>query len=162
MSSAGAKAFIARWAAAGAFERANRPLFLCELCNLPGGSPQPEPTREMGCVFEYDVTEHHPDGSTTKGRIDLYKRECFVLESRQFRTAKPAASQLELAAQEAGVIEKKKSSPPVRRAAAWRDAMVKARGQVERSVLALPARRSRVSVLGQWGEHPIAVVRARA
>ena len=116
----------------------------------------------MGCVFEYDVTEHHPDGSTTKGRIDLYKRECFVLESRQFRTAKPAASQLELAAQEAGVIEKKMSSQPVRGTGAWDDAMVKARGQVERSVLALPARRSRVSVLGQWGEHPIAVVRARA
>jgi hypothetical protein len=52
-----------------------------------------------------------------------------VLESKQFQAAKAAASQLELAAQEAGVIEKKKSSQPVRGSGAWDDAMVKARGQ---------------------------------
>jgi hypothetical protein len=103
------------------------------------GVAKPEPTRETGYAFEYDVTEHHPDGSTTKGRIDLYKRECFVLESKQFQAAKAAASQLELAAQEAGVIEKKKSSQPVRGTGAWDDAMVKARGQAERYVRALPA-----------------------
>src|ERR1019366_2287330 len=104
------------------------------------GVARPEPTRETGYAFEYDVTEHHPDGSTTKGRIDLYKRECFVLESKQFQAAKAAASQLELAAQEAGVIEKKKkSSHPVRGTDAWDGAMVKARGQAERYVRALPA-----------------------
>ena len=53
--------------------------------------------------------------------------------------AKAAASQLELAAQEAGVIAKKKSSQPVRGTGAWDDAMVKARGQAERYVRALPA-----------------------
>jgi hypothetical protein len=83
--------------------------------------------------------EHHPDGSTTKGRIDLYKRQCFVLESKQFQAAKAVASQLELAAREAGVIEKKKSSQPVRGTEAWDDVMVKARGQAERYVRALPA-----------------------
>jgi hypothetical protein len=114
MSSEGAKAFIARWAAATASERANSQPFLCELCDMLGVA-RPEPTRETGYAFEYDVTEHHPDGSTTKGRIDLCRRECFVLESKQFLAAKAAASQLELAAQEAGVIEKKKSSQPVRR-----------------------------------------------
>ena len=98
----------------------------------------PEPTRETGYAFEYDVIEHHPDGSATKGRIDLYKRQCFVLESKQFQAAKAAASQLELAAQEAGVIEKKKSFQPVRGTEAWDDAMVKARGQAERYVRALP------------------------
>jgi hypothetical protein len=138
MSSEGAKAFIARWAAASASERANSQPFLCELCDMLGVA-RPEPTRETGYAFEYDVTEHHPDGSTTKGRIDLFKRECFVLESKQFLAAKAAASQLELAAQEAGVIEKKKSSHPVRGTGAWDDAMVKARGQAERYVRALPA-----------------------
>ena len=137
MSSEGAKAFIARWAAASASERANSQPFLCELCDILGVA-RPEPTRETGYAFEYDVTEHHPDGSTTKGRIDLYKRACFVLESKQFQAAKAAASQLELAAQEAGVIEKKKSSQPVRGTGAWDDAMVKARGQAERYVRALP------------------------
>jgi hypothetical protein len=138
MSSEGAKAFIARWAAASPSERANSQPFLCELCDLLGEA-RPEPTRETGYAFEYEVTEHHPDGSTTKGRIDLYKRGCFVLESKQFQVAKAAASQLELAAQEAGVIEKKKSSQPVRGTGAWDDAMVKARGQAERYVRALPA-----------------------
>jgi len=85
------------------------------------GVATPEPTRITGYAFEYDVLEHHPDGSTTKGRIDLYKRECFLLESKQFQAAKAAASQLELAAQEAGVIEKKKSSHPVRGTGAWNE-----------------------------------------
>ena len=43
-----------------------------------------------------------------------------------------------MAAQEAGVIEKKKSSQPVRGTGAWDDAMIKARGQAERYVRALP------------------------
>jgi hypothetical protein len=128
MSSERAKAFVARWAAASASERANSQPFLCGLCDILEVA-LPEPTREAGYAFEYDVTEHHPDGSTTKGRIDLYKRACFVLESKQFQAAKAAASQLELAAQEAGVIEKKKSSQPMRGTEAWDDAMVKARGQ---------------------------------
>jgi hypothetical protein len=50
-----------------------------------------------GYAFEYDVTEHHPDGSTTKGRIDLYKRACFALESKQFQAAKAASRQGKLA-----------------------------------------------------------------
>jgi hypothetical protein len=137
MSSEGAKAFIARWAAASASERANSQPFLCGLCDILGVA-LPEPTRETGYAFEYEVTEHHPDGSTTKGRIDLYKRGFFVLESKQFQAAKAAASQLELAAQEAGVIEKKKFSQPVRGTEAWDGAMVKARGQAERYVRALP------------------------
>ena len=136
MSSEGANAFIARWAAAGASERANSQPFLCELCNMLEVA-RPEPTRETGYAFEYDVTEHHPDGSTTKGRIDLYKRKCFLLESKQFQAAKAAASQLELAAQEAGVIEKKKSSQPVRGTGAWDDAIVKARGHFGRGALTL-------------------------
>jgi hypothetical protein len=51
------------------------------------------------------------------------QRGCFVLESKQFQAAKAAASQLELAAQEAGVIEKKKSSQPVRRTPVTRQMM---------------------------------------
>ena len=33
-------------------------------------------------VFERNVTFHHPDGSTSTGRIDLYKRGCYVLEAK--------------------------------------------------------------------------------
>ena len=56
------------------------------------GVARPEPTRERGYALEYDVTEHHPDGSTTKGRIDFYKRGCFVLEFKQFQATKVATT----------------------------------------------------------------------
>jgi hypothetical protein len=138
MSAESAKTFIARWAAATASERANSQPFLSELCDVLD-VPRPDPNREHGYGFEFEVTEQHADGSTTNGRIDLYRRGCFVLESKQFQAAKAAASQLELAAREAGVITKKKSSQPVRGTEAWDDAMVKARGQAERYVRALPA-----------------------
>ena len=59
MSSEGAKAFIARWAAASASERANSPPFLCGLCDILGVAT-PEPTRETGYAFDYDAIEHHP------------------------------------------------------------------------------------------------------
>ena len=56
MSPEGAKAFIARWAAASPSERANSQPFLCELCDILGVS-RPEPTPEKGYAFEYEVTE---------------------------------------------------------------------------------------------------------
>jgi len=59
------------------------------------GVARPEPTRETGYAVEYGVTDPHPDGSTTKGRIDLYKRA----DSKQLQAAKAAASHLELVAQ---------------------------------------------------------------
>jgi hypothetical protein len=52
------------------------------------GIARPEPTRKTGYAFKYEVTEHHPDGSTTKGRIDLCKCGWFVQESKQFQSAK--------------------------------------------------------------------------
>jgi hypothetical protein len=61
-----------------------------------------------------------------------------VLESKQFQERKAEATQLELAAQEAGVVSRKKSSQPVRGTGAWDDAMTKARGQAERYVRAIP------------------------
>ena len=62
------------------------------------------------------------------------------LKSRQFQATKAAASQLELAAREAGVVEKKKSSQPLRGTGGRDDAIAKPRGQTEHYVLALPAR----------------------
>jgi len=133
-----ANAFISRWSKASPSERANSQLFLSELCDLLC-LPHPDATRDHGYAFEFPVTQHHPDGSTTPGRIDLYKRGCFVLESKQFQAAQAAASQLELVAQEAGLADKKKSGQPVRGTGAWDDAMIKARGQAERYVRSLPA-----------------------
>jgi type I restriction-modification system DNA methylase subunit len=129
--------FISRWSTASPSERANSQLFLAELCDVLE-VPRPDPKHNSGYAFEHPVTEHHLDGTTSQGRIDLYKRAGFVLESKQFQEAKAEASQLQLAAEEAGVVAKKKSSHPVRGTAAWDDAMIKARGQAERYVRALP------------------------
>ncbi len=129
--------FIKHWAAASPSERANSQLFLAELCDLLE-VPRPDNQPHAGYFFEYPVTEHHADGTTTQGRIDLYKRACFVLESKQFQEARAEATELELAAEEAGVVARKKSSQPVRGTGAWDDAMIKARGQAERYVRALP------------------------
>ncbi len=78
--------FLTRWEASGAAERANYALFLSELCDILG-VPRPEPTRpddaENAYVFERAVTFQNGDGTTSPGRIDLYKRGCFVLEAKQ-------------------------------------------------------------------------------
>ncbi|WP_371258752.1 type IIL restriction-modification enzyme MmeI [Ancylobacter sp. FA202] len=81
--------FISRWTGReGGQERANYALFLTEFCRLIGvESPDPatHATELNAYVFERAVTFREPDGSTAKGRIDLYKRGCFVLEAKQSR-----------------------------------------------------------------------------
>jgi len=129
--------FIAHWSAASPSERANSQPFLLGLCDILE-VPRPDNHPDNGYFFEYPVTENHADGTTTTGRIDLYRRGRFVLESKQFQEAKAEQSQLEIAAVEAGVIAFKKSSQPVRGTGAWDEAMIKARGQAERYVRALP------------------------
>ena len=78
--------FIARWGASGAAERANYALFLSELCDLLGVA-RPDPSgpddAENAYVFERAVTFQNGDGTTSPGRIDLYKRGCFLLEAKQ-------------------------------------------------------------------------------
>src|SRR3982751_1334163 len=78
--------FIARWKESGAAERANFQPFLGELCDVLGVA-RPEPAQaddeHNAYVFERAVTFHNPDGTTSAGRIDLYKRGCFVMEAKQ-------------------------------------------------------------------------------
>lgn len=78
--------FINRWRNVGGTERANYQLFLTELCTSLG-LPQPDPasseTSDNAYVFERRVDIYSPDGSVTRGYIDLYKRGCFTLEAKQ-------------------------------------------------------------------------------
>jgi hypothetical protein len=83
------EAFIARWSGGeGGQERANYALFLSELCDLIG-APRPDQASHDASAnaytFERAVTFREPDGSKSAGRIDLYKRGCFVLEAKQSR-----------------------------------------------------------------------------
>jgi hypothetical protein len=77
--------FIARWEPSGGKELANYQSFLIELCTLLCVAP-PEPTtaddRQNAYVFERAVPSVKlEDGGVC--RIDLYKRGCFILETKQ-------------------------------------------------------------------------------
>lgn len=84
--------FIARWQGReGGQERANYALFLAEFCDvLEVARPEPASatTESNDYVFERVVREPREDGTYSSRRIDLYKRDCFVLEAKQSRQDK--------------------------------------------------------------------------
>jgi hypothetical protein len=133
------EAFIARWERSGSSERANYQLFLSELCDLLG-VPRPDPAgpddSANAYVFERAVTFQHGDGSTSAGRIDLYKRACLVLEAKQGANPVSPEKPLSEAAQE--LKRKLKLGSAKRGTGAWDDAMLRARGQAEQYTRALP------------------------
>jgi hypothetical protein len=80
------EAFIARWSGDLGGERPNGQIFLAELCaalDLPQPEPASDDPRRNAYVFERRVEIRHPDGSVTRGYIDLYYRRRFVLEAKQ-------------------------------------------------------------------------------
>ncbi|MFN7551395.1 MAG: type IIL restriction-modification enzyme MmeI, partial [Pseudomonadota bacterium] len=109
-------AFIARWSKATGNELANYQLFLTELTELLG-LPRPEPAgaehRDNAYVFERGVTFRHGDGSTSSGRIDLYRRGAFVCECKRIKGPEAAKG--------------------------FDDALLRARSQAEAYARALPA-----------------------
>ncbi|RWX76084.1 class I SAM-dependent DNA methyltransferase [Neorhizobium lilium] len=134
------EAFIRRWQGQeGGQERANYALFLTELCGLLGlAHPDPASAAHEtnDYVFERVVREVSRDGSVSAKRIDLYKRDCFVLEAKQSRLSGdkkvPDAPQLP------GL----EATPRGRRVSAnrsWDVLMMNARAQAENYVRLLPA-----------------------
>ncbi len=130
--------FIQRWSNSGGAERANYQLFLAELCDVLEVA-RPEPTVEDDArnayVFERNVLFDNLDGTHTTRRIDLYKRGCFVLESKQGVLQHDAAPVLSVRQQE--LRAKRKRGHGTRGTAAWDDAMFRARGQAEQYARAL-------------------------
>lgn len=79
-------AFVSKWSASSAAERANKDAFLLELCDVLD-VPRPDastgdPERDQ-YVFEKDARMPDEGGAVTVGKIDLYKQGCFVLEAKQ-------------------------------------------------------------------------------
>lgn len=134
--------FIERWASSGAAERANYQIFLTELCDVLEVS-RPEPTKaeedENAYVFEKAVTFHHGDGTSSTGRIDLYKRGCFVLEAKQ-GSEQNNQPQPELTTR---TRRTRRKGTAVRGTQGWNEAMMAARGQAEQYARALPASEGR-------------------
>lgn len=91
--------FINRWSGReGGQERANYSGFLYELCDVLGvARPDPaEASHEHNdYVFERAVKDGARDGADTTKRIDLYKRNCFILEAKQSRQHKDNAKRVE-------------------------------------------------------------------
>jgi hypothetical protein len=124
--------FIRRWQDSGAAERANYQLFLSELCDFLD-VPRPDPAvaedRSNQYVFERPVIFRHPNGQSSTGFIDLYKRGCFVLEAKQGSQV-PAASEL--------FETHRRRGAGFRGTTGWDEAMLRARHQAEQYAKALP------------------------
>ncbi|QDW67829.1 class I SAM-dependent DNA methyltransferase [Luteimonas granuli] len=75
---------MARWEGVTASELSTSQSFLIDLCRLLDVEV-PHPTPEQDYMFERPITFRHGDGGRSAGRIDLYRRGAFVLESKKVR-----------------------------------------------------------------------------
>jgi hypothetical protein len=136
------ESFIADWAVTGGSELANTQSFVNGLAALigvdrPKGS-QPDDTQN-DYVFERRVFQDNGDGTTSFGRLDAYKRDCFVLEAKQGTDAdREAAKRGEADFFGKPATEKLKQGTARRGTPGWAAAMLKAKGQAERYAKALP------------------------
>ena len=135
-------AFIDRWEKSGGSESANFQMFAGELCDLLG-LPRPDPSEERNeyndYTFERRIDFKHDSGGTTPGRIDLYKRGCFVMEAKQSakRKAKKTTDPLQPALLPEDAVQVK-AGTAVRGTRRWDGAMRAAKRQAEGYARALP------------------------
>lgn len=130
--------FEIRWKQSGGAERANYGLFIDDLCTLIGVS-RPDPTTDNPAQDAYVLERAvmFQDGlKTSTGRIDLYKRGCFVLETKQGTDTlgqehKTERAELGLSAQ------KRRKGHAIRGSAKWEQVMQSARQQALSYVRAL-------------------------
>ena len=118
--------FISHWRGADGGERAQSQSFLLELCETLGL----DRPKAGDYKFEFDVK-----GDKGRNFIDLYKRGCFVLESKQSRARRERSeiTQLDLLTKEDTQAQRGKSSR------AWDVLMNNARAQAENYARLLPA-----------------------
>jgi hypothetical protein len=126
--------FIERWAPSGGAERSNYAFFLAELCEQLGVEP-PQPAvqdeSQNAYVVDRSVTFLNADGTKSPGFLDLYKRGCFVLETKQGVDQRGK--------NKVGVqAGKQRRGTAVRGTGGWDAAMLAARGQAEQYAKALP------------------------
>lgn len=136
------EAFIARWTSReGGAERANYQMFLTEFCDVLGVA-RPDvagaETRRNNYAFERAVRPRETDGGHAPKRIDLYKRDCFILEAKQSRLPgrknelpEPARAQPRLFAEEPAALGRPSAARD------WDVMMLNARRQAEHYVFLL-------------------------
>ena len=131
--------FEARWQPAGGAERANYGLFLLDLCALIGVAP-PDPTTDNPAHDAYVLeraVEFNDGTRKSTGRIDLYKRGCFILETKQGTDSPDAQKAAERA--ELGLSpERRRKGHALRGTTRWEQMMQAARQQALGYLRALP------------------------
>ncbi len=128
------QAFLTKWQASGAAERANAHLFIAELCDVLGVEhPQPKKPEEAANAYVFEKTI--PSITDSSNFIDCYKRGCFVLESKQGIDKDNSAP---LSADGEARKKNLKTGHGVRGTGGWDTAMLKAREQAQRYARALP------------------------
>lgn len=134
------RAFIEKAKASGGAEMANCQPFierLCRFLSLPEPDLATEHNHRNDYVYERRIEFKHPDGTTSPGRIDLYKRGHFILEAKQSaKRAKPAA------AHQPGLFPEDmiqtKAGQARRGTRTWDKVMIAAKKQAEDYARALP------------------------
>ena len=94
-----ADAFITRWRGVkltDSTELSTSQTFVLELCALLG-VPTPLPSGAKDYEFERPIVFSHGDGSTSAGRIDCYRRNHFVWESKKLRYVKTESRRFDAA-----------------------------------------------------------------
>ena len=123
----------------GGAELANAQRFvldLTEALDLPKPEYSAQEIRHNDYVFERTVYFKHSDGSTTNGRIDCYKKNCFILEAKQSsKRAKANPAQIELLPLDSQAIKPGHAKQGTRQ---WDKVMAAARKQAEDYARALP------------------------
>ena len=134
------ESFLTAWLGQpGGAERSNAHLFFCDLCSLLD-VPRPGTAAQGGLgdyVFERVVRHRESEGSGVYGWIDLYKRDCFILEAKQSRQTEGRKPLV-------GLTSGQQTSPSTQRRRrrlellGWDKLMRNARGQAEHYVDHLP------------------------
>ena len=131
--SASVEDFIRHWSESGGSEMANAQSFANDLTVLLG-VPKPKPATSDGqnddYRFERPVTFTHT-GRVRRGRIDLYKKHCFVLEAKQFSDAGRTTDQNQLRLLTDDGSAHKQAGHGTRGTARFDDTMLKARNQAD-------------------------------
>ena len=118
--------FTSRWKASGGAELANFQLFAAELTELLG-LPKPKPVTPDGSADDYCFERPVRFFNTrTTGRIDLYRRHCFVMEGKQGTDGTADPNQLSL------LPEAPRTGHGQRGTRRWDDSMIRARAQADR------------------------------
>ena len=118
--------FIQRWKNSGGAERANFQLFATELTEVLG-LEKPKPVTPDGSADDYcfERPVRFFDTRTT-GRIDLYRRSCFVMEGKQGTDGNTDPNQLSL------LPDAPRTGHGQRGTRRWDDSMIRARAQADR------------------------------